>query len=273
MIRDCGMRLDERVGGKDVAYSITRYPDGQLGAEIDRNLHGVDVVIRVRMNSFDCVHALAVVVSALRAANAGDIYLSSPYFLGGRSDRRFSENGSYYLGDVICPIINAMGFREVHILDPHSVVLPSLLERVVVDDVGQFYRWASEFVGECDVVCPDAGAVSRTERYAEVANSRRVVYCSKIRDVATGKIISTSIPVSGFDGRDVVIVDDICDGGATFLNLGRQIRELKCGRLYLVVTHGIFSAGFHLLEGVFDKIVCTDSYASTNSHLVNQFIL
>jgi ribose-phosphate pyrophosphokinase len=58
-----------------------------------------------------------------------------------------------------------------------------------------------------------------------------------------------------------VIIDDICDGGRTFIELAKAIKEQREGvEIYLVVTHGIFSAGFTELTKYFNGIFCTDSY-------------
>jgi ribose-phosphate pyrophosphokinase len=55
-----------------------------------------------------------------------------------------------------------------------------------------------------------------------------------------------------------VIVDDICDGGRTFLEMQKTIRSERIylfgDKIYLVVTHGIFSAGFDELKKHFDGI-------------------
>lgn len=255
-----------------VMFQTSIYPDSQIGGELQGDLCGNDVLIKSRLSSFDDLQQIMVVVSACREANAGKISLRVPYFIGARSDRRFSKFGCHYLKDVICPVINSLGFHKVFILDPHSDVLPSLLDNVVIESNSDFHFRAGAAIGtDAIVLSPDAGAQKRAMEYAKVNYSPQIVYCTKNRDVATGKITETNIPVDSFGGSNVVIVDDICDGGATFLNLGRQVRERKCGRLYLVVTHGIFSAGFHLLEGVFDRILCTDSYSKTEHPLVMQF--
>lgn len=258
-------------GERSFSFQTTQYPDSQIGADVMQDLCGSDVLIKSRLSSFDDLQQIMALVSACREANAGDISLKVPYFLGARSDRRFSRFGCHYLKDVICPIINSLNLRRVYILDPHSEVLPSLLNNVMVVPNTEFHYAAGQAVGDAVVISPDAGAQKRAMEYAKTNHLNEVVFCSKNRDVATGKILETSIPVNSFDGKNVVVVDDICDGGATFLNLGRQIRERKCGRLYLVVTHGIFSAGFHLLEGVFDRILCTDSFSKTEHPLVMQF--
>lgn len=65
--------------------------------------------------------------------------------------------------------------------------------------------------------------------------------------------------------KDFIIIDDICDGGATFINIASKIKEYYKGfkyepKIYLIVTHGIFSKGFKELSEYFDGIYCTNSY-------------
>jgi len=68
--------------------------------------------------------------------------------------------------------------------------------------------------------------------------------------------------------RDVIIIDDICDGGATFINIAKILtgyKEFK-GKIYLIVTHGIFSKGFAELSQYFKGIYCTNSYSDLKFH-------
>lgn len=257
--------------GEPVANKLSRYPDGQVNVNIDDDLADRSVVIRSRMNSFNVLQEIAAAASALCQSSENLIELEIPYLLGARSDRRFGERGSDYLKDVICPFINCQGFDEVRYLDPHSEVMERLLIRGKRMNISPFYEWVASKIPAEVVISPDAGAESRSLEYWKHNPYSTLVKCSKSRDIATGKILETKIPADNFYGKDTVIIDDICDGGATFLNLGREIRHRKCGRLYLVVTHGVFSAGFHLLEGVFDHIYCTDSYKIVSHPLVSQF--
>lgn len=64
--------------------------------------------------------------------------------------------------------------------------------------------------------------------------------------------------------KDYIIIDDICDGGATFINIAKEIKKAySCNHIYLIVTHGIFSKGFYELCDYFDGIYCTNSYSDT----------
>jgi ribose-phosphate pyrophosphokinase len=84
--------------------------------------------------------------------------------------------------------------------------------------------------------------------------------------MASGKIIRTEVP--GLDNtpgqRNFVICDDICDGGRTFIEIAKAIRDIRPkeifnDKIYLCVTHGIFSAGFEELEKYFTAILTTNS--------------
>jgi ribose-phosphate pyrophosphokinase len=55
------------------------------------------------------------------------------------------------------------------------------------------------------------------------------------------------------------IVDDICDGGRTFIELSKELKKRNCGNVYLIISHGIFSKGIDVLREHFTKVFCTNS--------------
>jgi len=60
-------------------------------------------------------------------------------------------------------------------------------------------------------------------------------------------------------GKNCLIVDDICDGGGTFMGLAEKLQEKQAGHLFLAVSHGIFSQGLSELQKHFKQIFCTNS--------------
>lgn len=259
----------------ELPCKIIRYPDGQLGAEVDFPL-GKNAVIFRSVNSFDALHEVMVVNSALNR-NAKDTSLVSPYMIGGRSDRKFHPQGTHYLNDVIGPILTSCSFAPVRVLDPHSGTMELCIAPLAEMPLGDFHRWVSLQVRNPVIVSPDAGAEYRCVQYCRVNELNPddwIVACKKVRDLSTGRIISTEIEAKDFAGRDVLIVDDICDGGATFIELGKKLRGLNCGRLSLAVSHGIFSKAFAELDVIFDHIYCTDSYQTiADNQMVSQYKL
>jgi ribose-phosphate pyrophosphokinase len=85
---------------------------------------------------------------------------------------------------------------------------------------------------------------------------------SKHRDIQSGKILSTYVPLKDGEhtNNNFLIVDDICDGGRTFIEIAKVIHEIRPkAKVSLAVTHGIFSAGFNELSKYIEHIYCTNS--------------
>ena len=81
-----------------------------------------------------------------------------------------------------------------------------------------------------------------------------VVECSKLRNINTGEIRGTKVHSTGFLNHDCVIVDDICDGGRTFIEIAKVLKQKGAGKIKLYVTHGIFSKGLDVFDGLIDEI-------------------
>jgi ribose-phosphate pyrophosphokinase len=110
------------------------------------------------------------------------------------------------------------------------------------------------------IVAPDKGAVARTDQIATSVQAGPVVYASKVRDPETGLITHTEVSGAELAGKTAIITDDICDGGFTFTLLAQALRDQGVARIILFVTHGIFSRGLDVFDGLIDRIFTTDSF-------------
>jgi len=264
----------------DIKYKVSKFPDGQQSITLDLENTGFEpgaqsVRIQSRLNSFLDLELIICANQALielgtknKALRPDEISLYVPYFIGARSDRKFLNGQSNYLKTVICPIINSQGFGRVTVLDPHSDVLEACIDRFDKASNVSFAEKAINYYAGTGVtlVSPDAGALKKIYDVAKAIKCTDVIVANKLRDMETGKIIRTEVPGIGQDAgsKKFVICDDICDGGRTFVEIAKAIREARPksifgDKLYLCVTHGIFSAGFEELESCFDGIFCTNS--------------
>ena len=231
------------------------------------------VQIKARLNNFKDLELIICATKSLRNLGVKEIHLYTPYFLGSRSDRKFEEGSNNYLKDVICPIINSLNFESVTVIDPHSDVLEACLNNFKKIDnlnlinfsLSNLYDMSKILLNnEFILVSPDAGANKKIFKIAEqIGYKRDIITCSKYRD-EQGKLTRINVPLE-FSGKDLIIIDDICDGGATFINIAKTIRNrvhnsVKQPKIYLIVTNGIFSKGFKELNQYFDDIYCTNSY-------------
>ena len=100
-----------------------------------------------------------------------------------------------------------------------------------------------------------------------------VVECSKKRNVKNGKLEGFKVYEDNLSGKDCLIVDDICDGGGTFIGLAEELKKKNAGHLYLAVSHGIFNKGVDVLNKCFTKIYTTDSFRDVGEIGVEQIKL
>lgn len=256
----------------DIDYEIVSFSDSQQvinlkGIFVDGKNERQPIKVISRMTWAD-VQLIIGSVKALREVGYKEIHLFVPYFLGARSDRKFSDGGYNYLKEVICPIINAQNFASVTVMDPHSHCTEMGLDRFKKVLNSKIVQFALADLAEIGVdlkklvwLIPDKGACDKAyETIKEIGFEGNVVECSKKRDVKTGKIVETNIPHGVvFEGDTCVIVDDICDGGWTFTALAEKAKERGASKIYLVVTHGIFSQGVMELLQHMDGIYCSNS--------------
>lgn len=194
-------------------------------------------------------------VDALRriTAESTAIELVIPYFPYARQDRVCVE-GEALGAAVMANIINSLNFSKVTIWDSHSDVSPALIHRVTnIDQVALLGR-CEELnkrlsVGELTLISPDAGASKKTLKISEKFNGvPEVIQAHKVRDLKTGDIIKTEV-LGDVKGKNVLIADDICDGGRTFIELAKVLKNEGALEVSLFITHGIFPKDSMCLRG------------------------
>ena len=267
-------------------YEISRFPDGQQSIRIIEPTHGFNtlkdqtILIKSRLNTFQDLELIICANQALKEIGVKSVKLYIPYCIGGRSDRKFQEGGINYIKTVIAPIINSQNFDEVRVIDPHSDVLEACINNFVkysnynLIDISLKDIYNGDIYNK-DKVClvsPDAGAYKKIFDVAKMFKIKSIITASKVRDLDTGKILRTEVPsIESHTDMKYVIVDDICDGGRTFIELAKVIKEQKPdAEIYLIVTHGIFSAGFGELNNYFNKIFTTNSIKEHNNSQLKQ---
>lgn len=165
------------------------------------------------------------------------IELRIHYMPYSRMDR--VEDGSVFTLKHVAHFINYLKFRHVVVIEPHSDVTPAVLDNVRVEYLNKSKNLAKvmsavNFDREKDyLMLPDAGA---SKRYKDLTGFN-IVEGSKVRDFGTGEIISFEVHGDIEEGAKVIIVDDLCSKGGTFLGSAQALREKGAGDIFLLVTH------------------------------------
>lgn len=248
----------------DILSDKIVFSGGEVHVKIDMDsvgtLVGKGSIINIHhevKNSQDLME-LVMVKNAIDEAVRGsdvNVCLWMMYIPYARQDR-FCEPGEAFGVKAFANILNSLKFDEVIVVDPHSDVSRAVIDNLTVieqDDVA-FHMLAWKIKQEFfHLVSPDGGALKKIFKLGKRLGVE--VHCAeKVRDTLTGEIIKTNIPVLDFEGQNLMIVDDICDGGRTFIELAKVLKERNAGKVELYVTHGIFSKGVDILSTYIDKI-------------------
>jgi ribose-phosphate pyrophosphokinase len=248
--------------GKSAAHDVSRpFPSGaEINVQLDVQELPREVRLTCRLRNSDDIMKLLMTTDACRRLGASDIHLFLPYLPYARQDRVCNDGEALSL-KVFADLLNLQNYASVTMFDVHSDVSPMAVLNSRTINNHKFVQQVLQDKHDYVIVSPDAGASKKVSKVAlAIGYTERPVQCSKYR-VSGGTIESVDISVNDFGGKDVFIIDDICDGGATFTKLATELKKRNAGMVSLIVSHGIFSKGLTVLkEGGLDHVYTTDSF-------------
>lgn len=245
--------------------------------------------IEARIQSFNDLGELFVLCDALTRAGKYIGHIRVPYFPGARQDR-VANKGEALTAKVYADLFNELGCT-IEIVDPHSDVTPALLNKYRLYPIENIVAKAIEDCKPDCIIIPDEGASKRTRKYIESVNkifegshvrcnnvnyNPTLVQCLKVRDTKTGKLTGFKVcSDEDFTNKKLLVIDDLCENGGTFLGLAQEFKKKSTCSLNLYFTHGILPKGQENLDSLyqyFDKIYSTDSF-NNNLSSSDKFIV
>ena len=269
------------IGKSDVGYEIFSFPDGEKHIKLEPFDRKESYQIATRIKSGDDLFLLAQVGDILKRAG---VYFTIKiyYLMSMRMDRVMTYEEAFSL-DVVAKIINGIGANFVQVFHPHSEATYRLIDKCQAYDeavigTGGAYDIILDKYGNNTAVCyPDAGAAFRYHRSTDLTNC---IILSKKRDINNkGAITNMEIketrgtlfeekdgePV--FLGENILIMDDLCDGGRTFIEAAKLLRaKFNPKRLGIFVRHLVNPYGQLNLIEHFDDVYVTNSYDEWNTN-------
>ena len=279
---------------------IKKYPDGGSYVINDQN----EVHLTYRINSYEDLFLL----KSIKDANPKLKAISIPCMFQQQHDRRFNQNESFEL-KLVCDFINSCGFEYVKVFHPHSDVTPALLNNCEVIDNYRFIldclwvikqsdkttypdiledefdkthdnlNYDSRIKDNLILMSSDAGGFKPLMKLCKQLNWQGETYsASKARE--KDKLVQI-IDKSDFQGKDILIIDDICVYGGTAVGLAKMLKERNVGKLYLAISHITVERPNPDLWNYFDKVFTTNSkgieyfdynhYTPKNLEIINMF--
>lgn len=258
--------------------TVSLFPDGDICFRANYTVEGLKAItLAVRLTSIQDVYVLGQIKQLY--PNLRNLQIK--YLLGARADKEVTNHSVYAFNlKLVAGLINSYGFEYVEILHPHSKVacdqihncystIPSKKLHTELTEKNKISRYETNEPGHeyANIVAPDKG--SRFWIYEIFGDTSLLFILDKTRDMS-----NPHAPVNKIDfykkgylydsnPPNFVVVDDLCDGGGTFVSVGNFLKlHYPLCRLWLVITHGIFSnqANLDTMLGMYSGIITTNSY-------------
>lgn len=263
-------------GNQPVLFNTLLFPGGEVGVRIGTDTQYLATssynTIIARLQNANDILMLAMLVDALRRMDSAPIRLFMPYIPYARQDRVCNKGESNSL-KVFAGLINAMNFEKVIVCDPHSDVAAAVFDRLTIitqrEIIGQHDALNKRIIEtHAEFVSPDAGANKKTSELAGYFGRESFIRADKLRDLSTGQIKEAVVFADDLTGKTIIIVDDICDGGRTFIELAKALKAKGAERVILYVTHAILSKGTKVLkDGGIDELYISNSFSTSTGDI------
>lgn len=237
----------------DIDYSISKFPDGEVQIALGEFSRKEEMVILCRITNAEELFILMQVCDILRRHGMRFV-IHIFYLMSMRMDRVMDFNRPLSLS-IVCKILDDLGAIKIGIYCPHSIEYKKFFRYTDVFEIPskininwEDYQW----------LYPDEGA---KYRYNPFIFGPRILG-KKSRDLTTGKIISIELEnPEDLDTRPLLIRDDLCDGGGTFVGLAEAIRKINPNlELNVLVDHMVNPKGIENLSKNFNHVWFTNSY-------------
>ena len=251
---------------------IKHFADGETLVEIGESVRGKRcyVIQSTSKPVNENIMELLICVDALRRSSATEINCIIPYYGYARQDRKAMPRQPI-TAKLIASMLETAGVNRVVTFDLHAPQIQGFFH-CPVDDLttvpmmGQYFRRKNFDVEETVVVSPDHGGVKRARTLAEMIGCSLAIIDKRrprANEVEACNIIGDVV------GKDVIIVDDICDTGGSLLAASEILKEHGAKDIYVCVTHGLFSndAATRIENSPIKEIVVTNTIVVPNEEL------
>jgi ribose-phosphate pyrophosphokinase len=254
--------------GKELGdVTLSRFSDGEFQPHYNESVRGCDVFLIQSTNQpNDNLVELLLMIDAAKRASAHYITVVVPYFGLARQDRK--DKPRVAIGaKLIANLLTAAGAHRIMTMDLHAAQIQGFFD-IPVDHLDASVIFVPHIkslnLPHLTIASPDMGGSYRARTFAKFFNAE-VVICDKQRKRAN-EIESMSI-IGDVKGRDVVLIDDICDTARTLAKAAELIMEKGATSVRAVCTHPVLSGdAYRTIEtSALTELIVTDTIASTKA--------
>lgn len=240
---------------------IQHFSDGEFQPSIEETVRGKEVIIiQSTFQPTDNLMELLLLIDAAKRASAKRIVAVMPYFGFARQDRK--DKPRVAIGaKLVANLLTAAGVDRVITMDLHAEQIQGFFE-VPVDHLYAstiFVPYLQKMnLPNLTVAAPDTGGTKRANAYAKLLGCDLAI-CYKQRKVANQ--VESMTVIGDVKGRNVVIVDDMCDTAGTLSKAAEMMIENGALSVRAICTHPVLSGKAYerIQDSLLEELIVTNS--------------
>jgi ribose-phosphate pyrophosphokinase len=254
-------KIAQRFGAPLGKVNIQQFSDGEWQPIFLESIRG-DYVFLVQSTfaPADNLMQLLLMIDAAKRASAYRVVAVIPYYGYARQDRK--DKPRVAIGaKMIATLLEAAGADRVITMDLHAPQIQGFFDVPVdhLDSSAIFIPYIDQLkLPNLSFAAPDVGSTNRVREIASYFNAEMVI-CDKHRKRANE--IASMVVIGDVTGKDVVLVDDICDTGGTLAKAAGLLKEKGANSVRALITHPVLSgkAYENIENSVLEELVVCDT--------------
>ena len=229
--------------------------------------------LEFRINTYEDLWTLTQIKDVYDHNNR-PLSVTIPCLLDAQADRRFADNQPHSL-KLLLRHLNSLQFENIEVFHPHNAeIVEAILNNVTILDNSYFIKNVlfneialgpgfpdMKKLDNLVLMSSDAGGFKPLMKLVDkIGWEGETFSASKARKYEDGKsVLTQQIDRQDFQGKDILIIDDICVKGGTFVGLAKMLKTRNCGKLYLAVSHMTVTDFNEELTHLYDGVFITNS--------------
>lgn len=268
-----GKNLAKALKADYSAVELKKFPDGEFAAKIPVKAQGEHVVIVQSTYAPQERHLMELffMADALKEMDAERITAVVPYLAYMRQNKSFTE-GESASANIVMKLMSQVGIDSLITVQPHKEEPLGAFsgKAISVSPIRALIKAVGEDLDSPFVLAPDKGSLGLAES-AAAALKCDYAHVDKERDTITGAVRIKNLPSQRFDGKQVVIVDDVISTGGTIALSSQFAYSRGAAKVVAAAVHLVMSDDAHhrMTEAGIRGIYGTNTIPCENAKLVD----
>lgn len=259
--KELAAKIAKQFGAPLGKINIQKFSDGELQPVFLESIRG-DYVFLVQSTfaPSENLMELLLMIDAAKRASAYKIIVVIPYYGYARQDRK--DKPRVAIGaKLIATLLESAGANRVITMDLHAPQIQGFFDIPVdhLDSSAIFIPYIEKLnLENLTFAAPDVGSTNRVREIASYFNAEMVI-CDKHRKRANE--IASMVVIGDVAGKDIILIDDICDTGSTLAKAAALLREKGAKTIRAFCTHPVLSGNAYenIENSVLEEMVVCDT--------------